>query len=141
MGDGLMDRPLTCASVLSPEELSGYKRYSVLAPEMMASCCDDGYREAVSTALENDLVNSACVPEVTSFPELEIKFVFVVDGGNRLGLPVGEARVRVVSENDWLARSCSPARDEMKPSHHPFRMTQIRDRVTSVDPPTREVGK
>ena len=43
-----------------------------LGTEMMASCCDAGYREAVSAALENDLVSSACVLELTSWPELEI---------------------------------------------------------------------
>ena len=47
-------------------------RNAVLAPEMMASCCDAGYREAVFAALENDLVSSACVLALTSFPELEI---------------------------------------------------------------------
>ncbi len=37
---------------------------------MMLSCVEAGYLDAVSAALENDFVSSACVLAVTSLPEL-----------------------------------------------------------------------
>src|SRR6187397_574430 len=40
---------------------------------MMLSCVEVGYLDAVSAALENDLVSSACVSALTSLPELEIR--------------------------------------------------------------------
>jgi hypothetical protein len=43
-----------------------------LRAAMIWSWTDGGYREAVSAALENDFVSSACVLLVTSFPEDEI---------------------------------------------------------------------
>src|SRR4029450_13181573 len=38
----------------------------------MLSWIEDGYLDPVSTALENDLVSSACVLSLTSLPELAI---------------------------------------------------------------------
>jgi hypothetical protein len=47
-------------------------RKAVFAPAMIWSWIEDGYRDAVSAALENDFVSSACVLLVTSLPEDEI---------------------------------------------------------------------